>query len=233
MASSKANNELKLLIHTAQSPEAPAEPDRPPRAGHVKGRRRMRVRAGLSFQERLLRNCFLACAVLLGVLALGNVNQPWAQRAASGIEQALTMRIDLDESLGQLNFVRKLMPESALVFFNLSGEHELLQPAQGELTHAHSAAQPWLMFATEPGAAACAVAEGTVSAVSPLSDGSYGVLIDHGDGRESVTANLAEVSVQTGDRVLRGATIGTAGDGLYFELRQGGEPADPTEAMGL
>ena len=223
-----ASNDLKLSIHTASKPESVPEPT--PRR---RTRPRTRIRAGLSFQERLLRNCFLACAVLLGILALGNLQQPWAVKAADGIEQALTMRIDLDESLGQLSFVRNLMPESALVFFNLSGDHELIQPVQGELTHAYSASQPWLMYDTEPGEAVCAVADGTVSAVSQLSDGSYGVLIDHGEGRESVTACLIEVSVQSGDKLLRGADIGFAGDSVYFELRQGGESADPTEAMGL
>ena len=223
-----ASNDLKLSIHTASKPESVPEPT--PRR---RTRPRTRIRAGLSFQERLLRNCFLACAVLLGILALGNLQQPWAVKAADGIEQALTMKIDLDESLGQLSFVRNLMPESALVFFNLSGDHELLQPVQGELTHAYSASQPWLMYDTEPGEAVCAVADGTVSAVSRLSDGSYGVLIDHGEGRESVTACLLEVAVQTGDKLVRGAQLGTAGDSLYFELRQAGESADPTEAMGL
>ena len=227
-----ASNDLKLSIHTARNPESEQEaaPMRRSRAGN---RRRSRLRAGLSFQERLLRNRFLACAVLLGILALGNLQQPWARKAADGIEQALTMKIDLDESLGQLSFVRNLMPESALVFFNLSGEHELLLPTQGDLTHAYSDAQPWLMFDATPGSAVCAVAGGSVSAVSALSDGSYGVLIDHGEGRESVTACLASTSVQTGDRVQQGDAIGTAGGELYFELRQGGESADPTEAMGL
>ena len=223
-----ASNDLKLSIHTASKPESAPEPT--PRR---RTRPRTRIRAGLSFQERLLRNCFLACAVLLGILALGNLQQPWAVKAADGIEQALTMKIDLDESLGQLSFVRNLMPESALVFFNLSGDHELLQPVQGELTHAYAASQPWLMFDTEPGATVCAVADGTVAAVSALSDGSYGVLIDHGEGRESAVASLIEVSVQTGDQLVRGAQIGLAGDCVYFELRQGGESADPTEAMGL
>ena len=223
-----ASNDLKLSIHTASKPESAPEPT--PRR---RTRPRTRIRAGLSFQERLLRNCFLACAVLLGILALGNLQQPWAVKAADGIEQALTMKIDLDESLGQLSFVRNLMPESALVFFNLSGDHELLQPVQGELTHAYAASQPWLLFDTEPGATVCAVADGTVAAVSALSDGSYGVLIDHGEGRESAVASLIEVSVQTGDQLVRGAQIGLAGDCVYFELRQGGESADPTEAMGL
>lgn len=223
-----ASDDLKLLIHTASKPESAEEPARMPRPA-----RRLRIKTRLSFQERLLRNSFLACAVLLGVLALGNVQQPWALKASRGIEQALTMKVDLDQSLGQLSFVRKLMPESALVFFNLSGDHELQAPSQGELVHPWQSAQPWLMFSASAGTPVCAVSDGAVSAVSPLSDGSFGVLIDHGEGMESVIANLAEVSVKTGDEVLRGSAIGTAGESVYFELRQDGQPCDPTERMGL
>lgn len=220
---------LKLLIHTANIPEKGENPAAPRPATN----RRLRIKTRLSFQERLLRNSFLACAVLLGILALGNIQQPWAIKAAQGIEQALTMQVDLDETLGQLSFVRKLMPESALVFFNLSGDSALQQPIQGELEHAYSATQPWLLFAAEPGSSVCAAADGTIAAVSPLSDGSYGVLIDHGNGLESVTANLAEVTLSAGDQVLRGSTIGSAAGDVYFELRQSGENVDPTEQMGL
>lgn len=223
-----ASDDLKLLIHTSSKPA-----DLPPAPKAAAPARRLRIKARLSFQERLLRNCCLACAVLLGVLALGNVQQPWAVKASQGIERALTMKVDLDQSLGQLSFVRKLMPESALVFFNLSGDHELQAPVQGELSHAYQGAQPWLMFNCPADSTVCAVADGAVAAVSALSDGSYGVLIDHGEGLESVTANLKDVHLQNGDQVLRGSAIGTAADSVYFELRQGGETIDPTERMGL
>ena len=226
-----ASEDLKLLIHTASSPAAQAAVQ--PQFAARRRYRRLRVKTRLSFQERLLRNSFLACAVLLGILALGNIQQPWAVRASQGIEQALTMKVDLDQSLGQLSFVRNIMPESALVFFNLSGDHELQSPVQGDLSHAYSDSQPWLMFACTDGAPVCAAADGTISAVSPLSDGSYGVLIDHGDGLESVTANLVNVDLQSGDQVLKGGTIGTSGGSVYFELRQGGAACDPTERMGL
>lgn len=217
-----ASENLKLQIHTDSIPETKNEV-----------RRHIRFKTRLSFQDRLLRNSFLACAVLLGILALGNVQQPWAKKASQGIEQALTMKIDLDESLGQLNFVKKVMPESALVFFNLSGDHEMMRPAQAELTHAFSEAQPWLMFNSAPGDTVIAAADGIVAAVSPLSDGSTGILIDHGNGLESVTASLKEVSLQAGDEVLRGGTIGTSTESLFFELRENGTAIDPTERMGL
>lgn len=219
-----ASNDLKLMIHTS-NPPAPAQKT-------VK-LKKMRIKTRLSFQERLLRNSCLACAVLLGMLALSGLNAPWAKKAAESIEHALTMEIDLDGSLGQLSFVQKLMPESALVFFNLSGDSELQRPVRDDLSHPYSPAQPWLMFDSSPGTAVCAAADGVVSAVSQLSDGSFGVLIDHGDGLESVTASLAEIGVQTGDKLVRGAAIGTSSGSVFFELRQGGEAVDPTERMGL
>ena len=89
------------------------------------------------------------------------------------------------------------------------------------------------MFEAEPGTAVCAAADGTVSAVSELSDGSFGVLIDHGEGKESVIASLAECHVRSGDQLIRGAAIGSAAGNLFFELRQGGEACDPTELLGL
>ena len=211
-----------VQIHTSNIPSTPER-----RA------RRLRLKARLSFQDRLLRNSFLACAVLLGILALGNVNAPWATKASDGIRQALTMEIDLDESLGQLSFVQKLMPESALVFFNLSSGSEYAKPVQGELVHRYDAVQPWLMFACAAEESVCAPADGMVSAVSPLSDGSLGVLIDHGSGLESVLAGLTEASIQSGDQVLRGGAIGKSGETLYYELRENGEAIDPAERMGL
>lgn len=224
-----ASDHVKLTIHTSTAPNVQA--DCP--AGKTHSRRRIRVRTRLSFQERLLRNSFLACAVLLGILALGNIRQPWAQKASNSIEQALTMTVDLDQSLGQLSFVRRLMPESALVFFNLDHEHEFAMPVQGELAHPYTGSQPWLMFKTEANTPVYAVADGTISAVSPLSDGSFGVLIDHGSGLESVIANLRSVELQPGDGVVRGGRIAQSGGDLFYELRQGGNSIDPSSRLGL
>ena len=154
-----ASDHQNLQIHTACHPHSDQSA-----CAH---RRHVRIRTRLSFQDRLLRNSFLACAVLLGILTLGNVEQPWARKAASGIEKALTMRVDLDESLGQLSFVQKLMPETAQVFFNLNAESEYVLPTQGELTHSFEESQPWLMFSCAPGTSVHAIADGTISAVSP------------------------------------------------------------------
>ena len=222
-----------LHIHTQLIPDgdgaqaASSGSERP-----KKGYRRRRPGQRLASGDRLLRNSAIACAVLLGILALGNVRQPWAEKASQSIERALTMRIDLDDSIGELTFVRQIMPESALVFLNLTGSAELARPTDSAVQHAWSQQQPWLMF--EPGQrAAYAVSAGTVTAVSPLSGDRYGLLVDHGDGLESVYASLSEVTVQSGDSVSRGQQLGASVEGLYFELRQDGEAIDPTERLGL
>lgn len=192
-----------------------------------------RAKPKLSRGDRLLRNSAFACAVLLGVLALGNVEQPWAKKASESVETALTMRIDLDESIGALQFVKNLMPDSALVFMNLSGKTELAKPVDGPLAHAWTALQPWLMFNCAEGTRVAAAGAGTVTAVSPMSDGRFGVLVDHGEGVETLYARLNEASVAPGDVVSRGDAIGVAGDAVYFEYRKGGESEDPAAALGL
>ena len=223
-----------LQIHTQMRPEEarPAQV-RQRRRGWPK-RRRSAAREGArhSYGDRLLRNGAIACALLLGILALGNIRQPWAEKAAQGIEKALSMRINLDDSIGELTFVKQLMPESALVFLNVSGGARMAMPAEGEVSHAWSAVQPWLMLDGDS-RAVCAAAAGTVTAVSKLSDGRYGLLVDHGQGLESVYANLTEASVQMGDAVSRAQVLGACEGGLYFELRQDGESVDPTERLGL
>lgn len=226
-----SENHGALHIHTRMTPDgAPAQaPAAPPRKARTRQQRGRKLTAG----DRLLRNSAIACAALLGVLALGNIDRPWAKQAAQGIERALTMHINLDDSIGELTFVRQLMPESALVFLNVSGGAALTAPVDGEVLHPYSAMQPWLMFGCDAGAPVFAAEAGTVTAVSPLSDGKFGVLIDHGDGFETVYANLSQASVQSGDAVARGQQLGTGADSLYFEARNAGEPVDPTERLGL
>lgn len=221
-----------LRIHARVRPHA--EEERPPikiEKAEVP-RHRRRVRAKLTRTDRLLRNSAYACALLLGVLALGNVNQPWAKKASDTVERALTMHIDLDENIGALQFVRDIMPESALVFMNLSGQTALERPAEGPVSHAWSNLQPWMMFDCIAGTPVCAVGSGTVTAITPLSGDKYGVLVDHGEGVESLYAQLTEVDVAAGDAVSRGQAIGK-GDAVYFEYRMNGESVDPAGEMGL
>ena len=89
------------------------------------------------------------------------------------------------------------------------------------------------MFASKSGASVYAIAAGTVAAVSPLSEGRFGLLIDHGSGVESLYAGLSEAVVRQGDPVSRGQKLGTGTENLYFEYRENGDSIDPSERLGL
>lgn len=226
-----ASENVKLLIHTAEKHPEKIIADAPKKPEMRPGKRRIRLHIDMG--DRLLRNGCIACALLLSILTLKALPTPWAKDVSATISRALTMRIDLDQSIGQLSFVQRLMPDSALVFLNLDGRSEMSMPVQGDIVHPYSAEQPWMMFAAADDTDVYAAADGVVSAVSRLSDGTIGLLIDHGDGVETVTANLRACDLQAGASIARGERIGVADRDVYFELRVGGESADPGDRLGL
>lgn len=209
----------RTVIHTQMTPPPATEERAKPR--------RVRGKSKLSFGEKLLRNTAIACALLLSILAVRNIDQPWSNAAVDGIEAALTMRIDLDQSLGRLSFVRSIMPESSLVFFNISGTTPAA-PVTGDVQHAYTEAQPWTMYLCDASAEVHAAMAGTVSAVAQLESGDWAVLVDHGNGVETMYAYLSEPEVSSGEAVTRGERLGTLnGDRLYYEMRRDGESVDP------
>ena len=184
-----------LRIHTQIRPE-----ERKGASAPVcqRKRRRVRERAPLTHSDRLLRNSAIACALLLGILTLGNLRQPWAEKAARGIERALTMHINLDDSIGELTFVRQIMPESALVFLNVSGGAGMTRPCDGAVVHPWSAMQPWLVF----------------------EDGVRPVLLQNLQHRVDISAGLIEEEEghDRGNAVLLSALF------LFIRRRVGGHP---------
>ncbi|HIV31260.1 MAG TPA: M23 family metallopeptidase [Candidatus Pullichristensenella excrementipullorum] len=220
--------------HGEASAQGVAAGRRARRAGMraIKNRRRS-AKARLTFGERLLRNSAIACALLLMLLAARNIDTPWTRAAVEGVERALTMKIDLDGSLGSLSFVRDLMPESVLVFFDLSSQSELAAPVEGDLQKRFSDEQPWVEFSCAPEADVVAAEAGTVVATTQLSGGGWGVMIEHDNALESVCAYLLEPSVVAGERVERGQVIARSEAGrVYFEVRRDGAFVDPAPLLG-
>ena len=75
-------NGNRLRIHAQITPENSSAPEKKVRWRSIPhpGNRPVRVRGKLSAGDRLLRSSAIACALLLAVLALGNIDQPWAQK---------------------------------------------------------------------------------------------------------------------------------------------------------
>ncbi|MBR1663905.1 MAG: M23 family metallopeptidase, partial [Ruminococcus sp.] len=68
--------------------------------------------------------------------------------------------------------------------------------------------------------------------------GGYGnyVVIDHGNGYWTLYGHMQYTTVSLGDTVSQGQKIGvvgttgwSTGDHCHFEVRQNGEPVDPTQ----
>ena len=92
-----------------------------------------------------------------------------------------------------------------------------------------------LAFAAHDGETVRAVAPGVVLFSGYLLGYGNTVIILHGKDFSTVTARLERISRAKGDSVKTGDAIGTTGatamlvdEGLYFELRRGQEPIDPT-----
>lgn len=228
------NNE-RLKIHTASGERPPESPDagrEAEQAGwevlpHPSQKRRRRASA-LSIGEKLIRNTAIAGALLLCVLAVQKVDAPWSEKAISGIRQAMTMRVDWGDRIGKLSFVRALVPETALVFLNLSDEGELIAPVHGEITHVYSEEQPWLEYACVGGESVLAADSGRVTAASQALSGDWVVMLEHEQG-ETAYGYLADAVVQVGQSVEAGDVLGhvSAEGRLYFEVREEKTPVDP------
>ena len=210
------------VIHTAMKPVVV---QKSPEAQKKTKAKTKKKRAG--FSERLLRNTAISCALLLGILTLRNIDSPWSQAAVKGIESALTMRIDPDTSLGELSFVRSIVPESTLVFLNISGRCAL-DPVDGNISHEFREGQPWTVYECDEAEPVRSALAGNVSAVMQFDSGGWCAVIDHGKGIETMYAYMEKPLVDAGDSVSRGQQIGVASGGeLYYEYRLNGESVEP------
>lgn len=91
----------------------------------------------------------------------------------------------------------------------------------------------WL-FEVPSGTEVSAVAYGRVAYADWLRGYGMLVILDHGDGYMSLYGQNQSVLVEVGDWVRPGQPVALAGDsggretaGLYFQIRQDGEPVDP------
>lgn len=114
-----------------------------------------------------------------------------------------------------------------------SGFGQRLDPFDGEAKF-HTG----IDLSAKVGAPIHATAAGVVRSAGPR--GGYGnaVEIDHGNGLTTLYAHASSLAVKPGDRVERGDVIGevgatgrATGPHLHFEVRNGGRPIDPKNAL--
>ncbi len=108
-------------------------------------------------------------------------------------------------------------------------------PLRGWLTQRYSARHPAIDVATSYGATVYAAGSGTVVRTGWLFTGyGYSVIINHGDGLQTLYSHLKGPLVSVGQWVRRGRAIGAVGSTgrstgphVHFEVRKNGERVNP------
>jgi murein hydrolase activator len=97
---------------------------------------------------------------------------------------------------------------------------------------------PGLLMWAARGTPVRSVCAGRVAFADAYADYGSTVILDHGDGYYTVSANLGAIEVRVGDAVPSGSRIGTVGDAgtrarLFFEVRFRTRTLDPAEWFGI
>lgn len=171
-------------------------------------------------KKRLLRNTsvFAAVSLCLGAGAL------FALRHPAGVQSVMshvTAGFEYDDTLGRLQFVSNLLPESAMVFLSGGDEtQKLAVPTSAKVSHAWTQEEPWLEYACIGDVRACQ--DGEVMTIVKNRQDEYTVRVLHKDGYESIYSGLNAVHLNEQDTVSAGQQIGTAAGFTAFELRKDG-----------
>ena len=187
-------------------------------------------RRRLKWDKRLLRRSVpLAAAFLcLGIAAVAvNVFGGGVQSVMSHV----TAGFEYDETLGRLQFVSSVLPESTMVFLTGNDETQTcaaILPAEAASVHTWSSDEPWVEYEGEGEINSCMGGE-VMNTVKNRRD-EYTVRILHENGYESVYSGLSAVCVAEGEHVEAGAAIGTVAGTAAFELRKDGLSVMPVFA---
>lgn len=129
------------------------------------------------------------------------------------------------------SIARILTPDAGAV----SASGSFVWPAFGRITQSFRWYHKGVDIANHDGGSVLAADSGTV-VVSGWTNVGYGyhVIIDHGNGYQTLYAHLSSISVATGQRIGRGSVLGqmgstgrSTGTHLHFEIRSGGGNVDP------
>jgi murein DD-endopeptidase MepM/ murein hydrolase activator NlpD len=155
--------------------------------------------------------------------------------------EALQQEIDL---LKQMIKTEKIREEESISKFN---PDSFSRPAFGEIIQGFEWVKTngiWKLHSgidigAPPGSSVMAGAEGVVKEISSTPEEGIMVVLEHGDGWESVYGNLEEVTVKEGDRIIKGMIIGTSGaiscnsmtPGFHFGIIHNQKPVNPEKLL--
>lgn len=171
------------------------------------------------YEQRLLRKGLPLAAV---VLCLGTAAALHVRGGDSAVMSHVSAGFEYDQTLGRLQFVSNILPESAMVFLNGSEDEVLsvMAPVQTEAVHTWSQTEPWLEYSCSGEVSNCL--DGEVMTVVCNRKNEYTVRVLHNGGYESVYSGLKDVAVEENDWIKAGQPLGYSSGFSAFELRKDG-----------
>lgn len=149
---------------------------------------------------------------------------------SSRITTIETLQREIEQLKKEINMQKLKVQETVLGFDPVN----FSRPAFGEIIQGFewvNLNNTWRLHTgidieTAQGSNIMASAEGVVKEVAEVSRGGLTVILEHGDGWESVYGNLDGVAVNKGDQIIKGTIIGTSGarscnkekPGFHFEI---------------
>jgi len=168
--------------------------------------------------KRLLRNTGIFAAVSL-CLGAGVYFTLYPEEKTQSVMNHLTAGFQYDESLGRLQFVSSILPESAMVFLS-EDDRTIIAPTASVETHSWSSDEPWIEYTCTGDISACD--DGEIMTVVKNRQDEYTVRILHHKGFESIYSGLNAVYVKETEEIDAGEVIGTSAGTAAFELRKEG-----------
>jgi len=133
--------------------------------------------------DQLMHNLAVVGGLFLVILAVRNTGIPEAQSVFSAIQESAGMQ--WDESVGKLSFVNSLLPEKVRAVWSTQTDIAVFAPVRGEVLHAWSAHEPYLMLESDIRDVRAA-ADGEVMSIAHGPDEEKIVRIRHENGTETL-----------------------------------------------
>lgn len=176
-------------------------------------------------RKRLHRPAPIFAAAFL-CLCAGGAALALSGDGTQAVMSHLTAGFEYDDTLGRLQFVSNILPESAMVFLTQQEDvGAVVRPVLAKADHDWSQSEPWFEYACSGDVVACR--EGEVMTVVRNRKDEYTVRVLHSGGYESVYSGLCSVSVGENDDVSAGQKLGSADGFAAFELRRDGLSVNP------
>ena len=171
-------------------------------------------------KKRLLRNTAFLSAVSICLGGCAWLSARYPQNTEAVISH-LTAGFEYDETLGRLQLVNNMLPESAMVFLSTdSASLDFQIPVDTQATHVWTQQEPWIEYSCIGDVSACQAGE--IITIVQNHAGTHTLRILHENGYESIYSGLQTVHVHENESVDVGQVIGTSAGIAAFELRRDG-----------